>query len=124
MKYVYLGKKETLQVIISAGLSETQEDKLIRVLREHKQAIGWTIADIKEISPSMYIHQIRLEKYTKPVRQVQRRLNPLMIEVVKKEILNLLDVGIIYAILDSPWVSPVQVLPKKVGVMMEANQKG
>ena len=88
-------------MIISAGLSKVQEDKLIRVLREHKQAIGWTIADIKGISPAVCMHRIRFEKGAKFVRQVQRRLNPLMIEVVKKEILKLLVVGIIFVISDS-----------------------
>ncbi|XP_071902589.1 uncharacterized protein [Coffea arabica] len=92
LKYAYLGEGETLPVIISAGLSKIQEDKLLRVLREHKQAIGWTIADIKGISPAVCMHRIRLEKNAKPVRQAQRRLNPLMMEVVKKEILKLLDV--------------------------------
>ncbi|XP_071917221.1 uncharacterized protein [Coffea arabica] len=124
LKYVYLGKGETLPVIISAGLSKVQEEKLLRVLREHKQAIGWTIADIKGISPAVCMHRIRLEENAKPVRQAQRRLNPLMMEVVKKEILKLLDVGIIFAISDSPWVSPVQVVPKKAGVTVESNQEG
>ncbi|XP_071928201.1 uncharacterized protein [Coffea arabica] len=124
LKYAYLGDNETLPVIISSALSKTQEEKLIRILREHKEAIGWTIADIKGISPAICMHQIRLEEDAKPVRQAQRRLNPLMMEVVKKEILKLLDVGIIFAISDSPWVSPVQVVPKKAGVTVEANQTG
>nr|XP_027102729.1 uncharacterized protein LOC113723971 [Coffea arabica] len=124
LKYVYLGDNETLPVIISSALSKIQEEKLIRVLREHKEAIGWTIADIKGISPAICMHRIRLEDDVKPVRQAQRRLNPLMMEVVKKEILKLLDVGIIFAISDSSWVSPVQVIPKKAGVTVEANQTG
>ncbi|XP_071917147.1 uncharacterized protein [Coffea arabica] len=105
LKYMYLGEGETLPVIISATLSKVQEDKLIRVLREHKQAIGWTIADIKGISPAVCTHRIRLEEGARPIRQAQRRLNPLMMEVVKKEILKLLDVGIIFAISNSPWIA-------------------
>ncbi|XP_071921861.1 uncharacterized protein [Coffea arabica] len=124
LKYAYLGDNETLPVIISSALSKTQEEKLIRVLREHKEVIGWTIADIKGISPAVCMHRIRLEEDAKPVRQAQRRLNPLMMEVVKKEILKLLDVGFIFAISNSPWVSPVQVVPKKAGVTVEANQTG
>ncbi|XP_071902808.1 uncharacterized protein [Coffea arabica] len=124
LKYAYLGEGGTLPVIISASLSTVQEDKLIRVLRDHKQAIGWTIADIKGISPAVCTHQIRLEEGARPIRQAQRRLNPLMMEVVKKEILKLLDVGIIFAISDSPWVSPVQVVPKKAVVTVESNQEG
>ncbi|XP_071906819.1 uncharacterized protein [Coffea arabica] len=124
LKYAYLGEGETLLVIISAGLSKIQEDKLFRILRKHKQAIGWTITDIKGISPTVCMHRIRLEENAKPVRQAQRRLNSLMMEVVKKEILKLLDVGIIFAISDSPWVSPIQVIPKKAGVTVEPNQEG
>ena len=94
-------------MIISAVLSKIQEEKLIRVRREYKETIGWTIADIKGISSSICMHRIRLEENAKPVRQVQRRFNPLMMEVVKKEILKLLDVGIIFAVSDSPWMSPI-----------------
>ena len=52
------------------------------------------------------MHHIYLEKNAKLVRQSQRRLNPLMQDVVKNEVLKLLDVGIIYPIFDSSWVSP------------------
>ena len=45
------------------------------------------ITNIKEINPSVCMHRIRLEEEAKPIRQSQRRLNPLMMEVVKKEIL-------------------------------------
>nr|XP_027067751.1 uncharacterized protein LOC113693402 [Coffea arabica] len=113
LKYAYLGDNETLPVIISSALSKIQEEKLIRVLREHKKAIGWTIADIKGISPAICMHRIRLEEDAKPVRQAQRRLNPLMMEIVKKEILKLLDVGIIFAISDSPWITIASEGPEK-----------
>ncbi|XP_027155287.1 uncharacterized protein LOC113755768 [Coffea eugenioides] len=124
LKYAFLGDNETLPVIISTHLSPRQEDNLIRLLRDHKEAIGWSIADIKGIKPSLCMHRIQFEDDAKPVRQAQRILNPLMIEVVKKEILKLLEVGIIFAISDSPWVSPVQVVPKKTGVAVEENQEG
>ena len=77
------------------------------MLKEHKEAIGWTIADIKGISPIICTHKILLEAEYKPTVQPQRRLNPTLKEVVKKEVLKLLDSGIIYPISDSKWVSPV-----------------
>ena len=89
-------------MIISAHLSSSPEDNLVRLLRDHKQAIGWSIADIKGISPSLCMDRIRLEDDGKSVRQTQQRLNPLMMEVVKKEILKLLEVRIIFTISDSP----------------------
>ena len=59
------------------------------------------------------MHKILMEEEFKPTVEHQRRLNPNMQEVVRAEVLKLLDVGIIYPISDSPWVSPVQVVPKK-----------
>ena len=111
---MFLGDEGTLLVIISNKLSALQEEKLVQVLKEHKTAIGWTIADIKGISPSTCMHRILLEEGAKPSRQPQRRLNPPMMDVVKKEILKLLEVGVIYPISDSNWVSPLQVVPKRL----------
>ena len=79
----------------------------MQVLNEHKTAIGWTIADIKGIILFTCMHRILLEEGARPSCQLQRRLNPLMMDVVKKEILKLLEVGVIYPISDSNWVSPV-----------------
>ena len=93
----------------------------MQVLKEHKTAIGWTIADIKGISPSTCMHRILLEEEAKPSRQPQRRLNSPMMDVVKKEILKLLKVGVIYLISDSNWVSLVQVVPKKIGITIVKN---
>ncbi|CAL9029774.1 unnamed protein product [Prunus brigantina] len=123
LKYTYLGANETLPVIIAAGLTTHEEENLIEVLKEHKTALGWTIADIKGISPSMCMHRILMEEDSKPSRDAQRRLNPNMKEVVRTEVLKLLDVGIIYPISDSKWVSPVQVVPKKSGITVVKNEK-
>ena len=79
-----------------------------------KKAIGWTMADIKGISPSICMHKILVDDcYSNSVEQ-QRRLNSIIKEVVKKEIIKWLDVGIIYSIFDSSWVSPVHVFQIKV----------
>ncbi|KAM2933093.1 hypothetical protein FF1_041090 [Malus domestica] len=121
LKYAFLGEEETLPIIVSSSLTALEEEKLIRVLKEHKTAIGWTLADIKGISPTTCMHRIFLEEEAKPTREAQRRLNPPMMEVVKKEIIKLLDCGVIYPISDSRWVSPVQVVPKKSGVTVVKN---
>ncbi|XP_031384834.1 uncharacterized protein LOC116198747 [Punica granatum] len=122
LKYAYLGIDDTLPIIISSSLTGDQEQQLLSVLREHKEAIGWTIADIKGISPLICTHRIMLEAECKPIVQPQRRLNPTLKEVVKKEVLKLLDAGIIYPISDSKWVSPVQVVPKKGGMTVVKNE--
>ena len=115
LKYAYLGMASTLPVIISASLTELEEEKLLRVLRDHKNALGMSLTDLKGIRPSMCMHRILLEDGHKPSMEAQRRLNPTMKEVVRKEVLKWLDTEVIYPISDSAWVSPVQVVPKKGG---------
>ncbi|KAM2523479.1 hypothetical protein PS1_030296 [Malus domestica] len=121
LRYVFLGEDETLPVIISSSLMAQEESKLVRVLKQYKTAIGWTLADIKGISPTTCMHRILLKEGSKTSREAQRRLNPPMMEVVKKEIIKLLDCGVVYPISDSRWVSPVQCVPKKSGVTVVAN---
>ena len=71
LKYAFLGAEETFPVIISSSLESDQENKLLEILRTHKTAIGWTIADIKGISPLICTHRIHLEEDVKPFRQPQ-----------------------------------------------------
>jgi hypothetical protein len=123
-KYKFLGPAETLPVIIASELLAAQEEKLLDVLREHKEAIGWTIEAIKGISHLVVTHKIHLEEDAKPSREPQRRLNPAMQEVVKGEVIKLLDASIIYPISDCKWVSPIHVVPKKAGVTVVQTKDG
>ncbi|KAL4366646.1 hypothetical protein GQ457_05G015520 [Hibiscus cannabinus] len=111
------------QVIGYSCTQADQEEKLIAKLRQHKEALGWTITDIKGISPTICMHKIMLDDDHKPTVDVQRRLNQAMKDVVRKEILKWLDAGIIYPISDSEWVSPVQCVPKKGGITVISNEK-
>ena len=92
----FLGKVSHTLWSYPLSLFEGQDESLLKVLKKHRKALGWTIADLHGISPLMCTHHIYLEEESKPVRQMQRRLNPNMKEVVKGEVLNLLDAGIIY----------------------------
>jgi len=113
-----------LPIIISSALTLDQEEKLIKVLREHSEVIGWTLADLKGLSLTLRSHTIIVEKDAKPKRDPQRRLNPPMMEVVQKEILKWLDAGVIYPIADSEWVSPIHVVPKRGGTIVVQNNEG
>ena len=84
--------------------------------------IGWTIEDIKGISPSLVMHKIHLEEHPKPSREPQRRLNLAMQKVVRTEVIKLLDAGIIYPISNSKWVSPIHVVPKRAGLTAVKNK--
>uniref|UniRef100_A0A2N9H7D8 Reverse transcriptase/retrotransposon-derived protein RNase H-like domain-containing protein n=1 Tax=Fagus sylvatica TaxID=28930 RepID=A0A2N9H7D8_FAGSY len=124
LKYAFLESGDTFPVVISSKLTVEQEGSLVQLLKKHKTAIGWTIADIKGISPLVCTHKLHFEEEVKTSREPQRRLNPNMKEVVKSEVLKLLDAGIIYPIADSKWVSPTQVVPKKSGVTVVENELG
>ena len=124
IKYAYLEENDQCPDVISSLLNAFQESSLQHILRENKQAIGWKIYDLKGIDPLVCTHHIYLEGEVRPVRQPQRRLNPHMQEVVHAEVLKLLQADIIYPICDSPWVSPTQVVPKKLGVTTVKNEKG
>ena len=121
LKYAYLELPKNKLVIISARLSDAQEQRLLEILRKHKESIAWSIEDLKGISPSICMHKILLEENARPTVEHQRRLNPVMKEVVRKEVLKWLNAGFIYAISDSPWVSLVHVVPKKGGFTVIRN---
>ena len=123
LKYAYLDDKKIYPVIIITNLLEHEEEKLLKTLKKHQAAIGYTLDDLKGISPTLCQHKINLEEDTKPVIDHQRRLNPKMKEVVRKEILKLLEAGIIYPVADSQWVSPVHCVPKKGGITVVPNDK-
>lgn len=123
LRYEFLGPNSSYPVIISADLNKLETEKLLRALRMHSKVIGYTIEDLKGINPSFCMHRILMEPDHKPSIDHQRRLNPNMKEVVKKEILKLLDAGIIYPISDSEWVSLVHIVPKKWGMTVTKNEK-
>nr|GEV79678.1 reverse transcriptase domain-containing protein [Tanacetum cinerariifolium] len=114
LKYAFLGGDDKLPVIIAKDLKDEEKTALIKVLKSHKQALAWQHFDIKGIDPKFYTHKILMEDDFKPVVQHQRRVNPKIHEVTKKEVLKLLDAELIYPISDSPWVSLVHCVPKKV----------
>ncbi|GJU95007.1 reverse transcriptase domain-containing protein [Tanacetum coccineum] len=121
LEYAFLEKDNKLPVIISKDLKDDEKVKLIEVLKAHKSALAWKISDIKGIDPKFCTHKILMEDDYKPVVQMQRRVNPKIHEVIKKEVIKLLDAGLIYPISDSPWVSPVHCVPKKGGMTVVMN---
>ncbi|GJV15602.1 reverse transcriptase domain-containing protein [Tanacetum coccineum] len=123
LEYAYLEENDKLHVIIAKGLKDDEKDALLKVLKSHKRAIAWKITDIKGIDPRFCTHKILMEDDYKPTVQSQRRVNPKIHEVIKKEVLKLLDAGMIYPISDSPWVSPVHCVPKKGGITVVANEE-
>ena len=124
LKYSFLEENKQCLDVISSLQTTSQEHNLLHLLKMNKQALGWKISDLKGISPTICTHHIYLEEESKVVRQPQRRLNPHMKEVVRIKVLKLLQVGIIYPISDSTWVSPTQMVPKKSGVTTVKNEKG
>ena len=123
LKYAYLELPRSKPVIISARLCYVEEQKLLEILKKYQESIAWSIDELKGIRPLICMHKILLEENAKPFVENQRRLNPVMKEVVRKEVLKWLNAGFIYAISYSPWVSPVHVVPKKGGFTVIRNEK-
>ncbi|GJY39817.1 putative reverse transcriptase domain-containing protein [Tanacetum coccineum] len=122
LEYAFLEGTDKLPVIISKELKDEEKAALLKVLKSHKRAIAWKISDIKGIDPSFCTHKILMEDDFKPAVQHQRRVNLKIHEVIKKEVIKLLDAGLIYPISDSPWVSPVHCVPKKGGMTVVENE--
>nr|GEU56766.1 reverse transcriptase domain-containing protein [Tanacetum cinerariifolium] len=105
-----------------SSIDELPETALITVIKSHKRAIIWKLSDIKGIDPEFCTHKIIMEEDIEPAVQHQRRVNPKIYDVIKQEVLKLLDVGLIYPISDSPWVSPIHYVPKKGGFTAVENE--
>jgi hypothetical protein len=83
---------------VNAHLDEDQIVKLLEDLKRHKWTIRYSIKDIKGLNPTICTHKILLKDCHKPSIEYQWYLNLNLQEVVKKEILKLLDVNVIYPI--------------------------
>lgn len=116
--YGFLDEESNHLVIINAYLGKSETEKLLVILKRYLEAIGYTIKDFKGISTSIYMRKIFLEEDYKPYKEHQMRLSTNIREVVKKGVPKLLDVGVIYPILDNKWVSPIQVVPKKGDIIV------
>nr|GEV55895.1 reverse transcriptase domain-containing protein [Tanacetum cinerariifolium] len=122
IEYEFLKGNDKLPVIISKDLSVEEKTALIMVLKSHKRAIAWKLSDIKGINPEFCTHKILMEEDFTPAVQHQRRVNPKIHDIIKQEVIKLLDAGLIYPISDSPLVSPVHCVPKKGGFTVVENE--
>nr|GFA80192.1 DNA-directed DNA polymerase [Tanacetum cinerariifolium] len=123
LKYAFLEGNNKLPIIIAKDLGDEEKSALIKVLKSHKRAIAWKLSDIQGINPKFYTHKILMEEDYKLVVQHQRRVNPKIHDVIKKEVEKLLDARLIYPISDSQWVSLVHCVPKKGGFTVVKNEE-
>nr|GFB84045.1 reverse transcriptase domain-containing protein [Tanacetum cinerariifolium] len=123
LEYAFLGDNGKWPVIIAKDLSSNEKTDLINVLKTRKKAIAWKLTDIKGIDSEFCSHKILLKEDYSPKVQSQRRVNPKIHDVIKKEVEKLLDAGLIYPISDSPWVSPIHCVPKKGGMTVIKNDE-
>jgi hypothetical protein len=113
LKYEFLGPDKTYPVVVSDELSPEENEKLLILLKKHRKVIGYSINDLKGLSPAFCTHRIPMEDQCKPVVDHKMRLTHAMREVVKKEVIKLLDARIIYLVPQSEWVSPVIMYRRK-----------
>nr|GEU31432.1 reverse transcriptase domain-containing protein [Tanacetum cinerariifolium] len=105
LKYELLEGDDKLPVIIAKDLSVEEKTALLT-----------------GIYPELCTHKILMEEDFEPTVQHQRRVNPKIHDVIKQDVIKLLDSGLIYPISDSPWVSPVHCVPKKGGFTVIENE--
>src|ERR1041385_9224033 len=86
LKHAYLDEKKIYPFIINANLSGYEEERLLETINRRRGALGYTVDDLRGISPSICQHTINLEPDAKPVVDHQRRLNPSMKDVVRTKI--------------------------------------
>jgi len=98
LRYAFLCENSTYHVIVNASLNKVELTLLLSMLRKYRKALGYSLDDITGISPDLCMHRIHLKDESKPSVEHQRRLNPNLKDAVKKEIMKLLEVGIIYSI--------------------------
>nr|GEX72715.1 reverse transcriptase domain-containing protein [Tanacetum cinerariifolium] len=122
LEYAFLEGDDKVPIIIAKYLSVKEKTALITVLKSRKRAIAWKLSDIKGIDLEFCTHKILMKDDFKPAVQHQRRVNPKIHDVIKQEVIKLLDAGLIYPISDSPWVSLVQCIPKKGGFTVVENE--
>ncbi|GJW56867.1 reverse transcriptase domain-containing protein [Tanacetum coccineum] len=123
LEYAFLEGDNKLPVIIAKELDVEEKSALVKVLKSHKRALAWKLSDIQGINPEFCTHKILMEEDYAPAVQHQRRVNPKIHDVIKKEVEKLLEAGLIYPISDSPWVSPVHCVPKKGGITVVMNEE-
>nr|GFA79438.1 reverse transcriptase domain-containing protein [Tanacetum cinerariifolium] len=123
LEYAFLGDNEKWSAIIAKYLNVNEKIALINLLKSRKKAIAWKLTDIRGINPEFCSHKILLEEDFSPKVQSQRRVNPKIYDVIKKEVEKLLDAGLIYPIFDSLWVSPIHCVPKKGGMTVIKNDE-
>ncbi|GJV61713.1 hypothetical protein Tco_1467813 [Tanacetum coccineum] len=103
LEYAFLEGNDKLPVIIAKDLKNEEKAALIEVPKSHKRAIAWKLFDIKGIDPEFCTQKILMEEDYEPTVQHQKRVNPKIHDVIKKEVEKLLDAGLIYLISNSPW---------------------
>nr|GEX49885.1 reverse transcriptase domain-containing protein [Tanacetum cinerariifolium] len=122
IEYAFLEGDDKLPVIIVKDLSVEEKTALITVLKSHKRAIAWNLSDIKGVNPEFCTYKILMKEDFELAVQHQRRVNPKIHDVIKQEVIKLLDAGLVYPISDSPWVSSVHCVPKKGGFTVVENK--
>jgi hypothetical protein len=113
------GKEEVEQgksFYISNDIKGEERAEYARILKEYSDVFAWAPTDLEGIPAKLGEHSIDLQEGAVLVHQRQYRLNPRYSLMVKKEIDRLLEAGLIYPVNNSEWVSPIVVVPKKVGV--------
>jgi len=98
LRYAFIHGDKNTPVIISDKLFDDETTRLIAVLEKRRSVFGYSLQDLKGVSPTLCTHRIPIDPASTPTREPQGRLNNAMREVLKKEVLKLFHAGIIYPV--------------------------
>ena len=113
--YSKVETKEGRTFYIANALDDKDRQSYVSLFSDFSDVFAWSPSDLTGILPRLGEHKIDLVKGAIPVRQRQYRLNPRYSLMVKEDIDRLLEARFIYPVVNSEWISPIVVVPKKVG---------
>nr|GEX60345.1 reverse transcriptase domain-containing protein [Tanacetum cinerariifolium] len=124
-KYYFLSVQKDLKVVEPKNNQSSNDEPPEVELKELPPHLKYAFLgeNKRGIDPEFCSHKILLEEDFSPKVQSQRRVNPKIHDIIKKEVKKILDAGLIYPISDSPWVSHVHCVPKKGGMTVIKNDK-
>jgi hypothetical protein len=111
-----IGTQEGPKIIkLSKTLSPEVQQRYISLMKEFPDVFAWSYEDLKVYDTKVIQHVIPIKEDHKPFKQKLRRINPLLLPLIEKEIKKLFEVKIIVSLRFSKWVSNLVHLSKKSG---------
>ena len=102
-------------VRLSKKLPAKEKDEYVKLMKKYRDVFAWCYDGLKEYGTSIIQHLIPIKPGEKPFRQKLRRINPMLLPIIEKEIKKLFHAKIIVTLRFSKWVANLVPVRKKNG---------